>query len=236
MKYLYCILILISCTNNAKNSENSIGKLPIKTDSIRNENIYNPSESIDSIEEDLVERKPSIIKVKSDSIEKFDYKKYKENKIGNLARFILEDSSILELSESDDFYKEVKKKKNYAIESYRVFYKSTKTIISEGFLFNGRFPIGFLKKYNKDGELINYVNYDDDYKFTINDVASFVKSKYKIDILNPETNCTMTRTRKSPFKYYISFPFKNSQTSIYVLRINGNTGELISEEIKSMEE
>ena len=181
-------------------------------------------------------KKNSLDDSTDDNIEKFNIKQFEENKIDKQYSFNLPDGSQVKQSEnSKEYYVERIKKGNTPFESYKEFYFDSGILMTKGELFYN-FPIGIWYKYDKNGKILEKVNHDTSYKFTIYDLDKKLK-EMEIDIMDIESKIFVSRNDK-PYPYYqVFYPIIGSNNEVIVLVVNGTTGEIIKKEktIKNLE-
>ncbi len=124
-------------------------------------------------------------------------------------------------------------KKNTPFTIVKVFHEN-KSLLTKGEEFYN-FRIGTYKEYDEIGNLIKETNYDQDYKFSIADLAKKMKEEYKIDILKRSPWIKVMRDKiDSVVIYKIMIYLKeNKYSDTKNFNIDGITGKVISEEVLS---
>jgi len=89
--------------------------------------------------------------------------------------------------------------------------------------------IGTHKNYNKDGVLIDSINYNKRFTFTIDNLVKEVDSIYHVNLLDKSLRCDVALSGDNnpiPSSYYISIPLEAKNTrDIIISGINGRVIE-----------
>jgi hypothetical protein len=176
---------------------------------------------------------------KTNTMEKFDINKFNK----------LEKDNDYSSTEDELFYKSQDKRYrilldeeiiveetniNTAYSSYEVYFKKSRQLKAIGREFYS-FPVGISKEYNEEGKLIREIEYDKDYKFSIEDLTKKMKEEYKIDILKKSSWVKVMRDKIDSGVIYKVMVYlkenKYSDTKNYT--IDGTTGKLMSEKVLS---
>ncbi|UFH35080.1 hypothetical protein [Flavobacterium acetivorans] len=98
------------------------------------------------------------------------------------------------------------------------------------------FSFGFFRRYNGKGELIEEINRDENYPFSVYDLIEKIKVTHQIDLNNTSEKSYVTRNfDKSRNIYMIVYEkdknkiLQNGQSKY--ITVNGQTGEIVSEGI-----
>ncbi len=119
--------------------------------------------------------------------------------------------------------------------------KSNRAVQSSLEVFYG-FPIGVKKFYDGNGNVIKEIDCDKPtFKFSIDDLALKIKNEFNLDIMKDNKYVNVSRTLLIsdlvPLTYTVAFPVDPNIDPQYgdkkVLVIDGNTGSIISNTIKS---
>ena len=89
--------------------------------------------------------------------------------------------------------------------------------------------IRIYKEYSENGELIKEIDYDKDYKFSIEDLQKEMKESYNVDIMDKKQTRSVGRTKidtRLKFPYY-QVIVNSGVASFTDYLLNGNTGEVI---------
>lgn len=117
------------------------------------------------------------------------------------------------------------------------FYKNEKmSLMSTRLLFNGYGQIGVYKRYDEKGNLVDSIDFDRNFAFSLDNLAKLIESKYHFDIFKIENDFRLGRTIIPPYNYIVSFPKDESKSYRYELTISGDKGEIISTVIKEIKE
>ena len=170
---------------------------------------------------------------KTNTMEKFDYKMYndliKDSQFLSYGYVILSNGDKLQIfkgSENKGFIQKTGKK-NTSYELYKVFYENGNLQFMSTHFYD--FSIGISKEYNENGELIKEIDYDKDYKFSIEDLQKKMKATYNVDIMDKKQTRSVSRTTIDPrikFPYY-QVVINSGIASFTNYLLNGNTGEII---------
>ncbi|AMA49710.1 hypothetical protein AWN65_09690 [Flavobacterium covae] len=132
------------------------------------------------------------------------------------------------------------KDKIFPVTYVKIYYIKTKTIHIESQDFYG-FPIGILKEYDESGKLIKEIDYDKDFKFSIEDLCKLIKSEYDIDLMiKPNSNdsrAVQYNVGRGKSEFAKGFVANCYTVQFYIqdgggdkmLVIDGNTGEILFE-------
>jgi hypothetical protein len=179
--------------------------------------------------------KPSkhvLLKTKQTTMEQFDIQKFEQYKINNSATYNLEDGSIVQLTDLGESYREERKILNSPFSTGFIFYKNATLTLKGGGTFFYNNPTGIFNEYDESGNLVNQINYDGLYNFTIQNLIDLLNDNYQIDLTVPVKNLIVKRYIESNTntpEYHIMYPIDDQ--SFRNLKINGNTGEIILDAI-----
>lgn len=230
MKYFTILIFAYGCSNSPKSINSTSNSDSIKFEELINDSLKN---NIDTFSKVFPNNNSS--KILKLFMEKFKYKEYKKNKIGSIAIIELDDS-IITLGENKDYYFEQKNKKNSAFIEIKQFYKNEQMSLQcSRYSFNGFSNIGIYKWYDEKGNLVDSIDFDRNFEFSLDDLAKLIESKYELDIFNIENHFRLKRTI-NPNNYIISFPKDELKGYRYELVISGDNGEIISTELKGIKE
>ena len=172
----------------------------------------------------------SSIKVfKNKKMELFDYEKYNELKNENSNFYFANDSTKIEFEEFDDVFSQQTINVNTLFSTIKNYNKVSKLLESETLFFQSN-PIGVSEKFDSDGNVINQINYDSFFPYTLDQLHIDFISNYNINIFDINQKCNVIRESDiEPFPYYqISQPLENGKLRFFF--VNGINGNVISEE------
>jgi len=142
----------------------------------------------------------------------------------------VEGDSIIELTNRNDIFLETKRKVNDSTYHFFAYDKKTNLMIASGQYFY-KIPTGVFKRYNENGELIETINRDRNFSFSITELIDKIKTTYQIDL-----NCTTkvkTISRqfdKSNNRYQYMIIYKNNKNEkLKCLTIDGKTGKILGD-------
>lgn len=178
-------------------------------------------------------------KLTSKSLEKFDLKRFDENKKDSTYEYLLKDT-IVKLYEDKNYYKKVLIANNYSFKREFVYSKTTNSLVNELCHFYGM-PIGVWKSYEENGTLKNLTNYDEGFDFTIKDLISMFKKELQIDLINDSNYKSLVIERSFYKRFYFITSYCYSiqiatMAGTRTIKIDGKTGEIINDITAYIEE
>lgn len=173
-------------------------------------------------------------------METLNNKSFDEIQINGEAKFTLPNGNSVRQSIFRDAYIEDIKIKGTPFSIQNIYSKPGGAIQSSLEVFY-RVPIGIKKLYDGNGNVIKEIDFDKPFQFSIDDLALKIKNEFNLDIMKDNNYVNVFRTlliRDSiPLTYTVAFPVDLSLDSPYgdkrILEIDGNTGAIISNTIKS---
>ena len=170
--------------------------------------------------------------------DKFDIKKFDSEKIYNKQSTVLEvndtlkDSTTIKRYEYSDGYIEIIQVLNSPIKITKSYFKNTGNIKTISKEFSGC-PIGFWNAYNENGKLVKQTNWDKNYSFSVYDLAEKFKKEFDIDIMhtNQALFAPVVRGYEN-VSYYEVWISKRCMCDSRVIRVDGNSGKILSERIQ----
>ncbi len=159
------------------------------------------------------------------SMNTFDIKTFKKNKIGSEYNFIKDDTIDIRQLEWEDEYEEIIKTKNSYFEIYKSYYKNGKIK-----MLVERFPnkfVNFIKEYDENGNLIKETDYDKGFNYTWEDLLKFLKER-EIKII--DRNTTIRKDEGRWHVWYVDGLY------VYNIFIDGKTGEILQDVKNEFEE
>lgn len=178
-------------------------------------------------------------KFSAKSSEKFDLKKFNENKIDSTYEYSVKDT-IIKLSEAKEHFKKEIIAVNHSFKHTFVYDKSTNLLVNEFSYFYGM-PVGIWKSYDEKGTLTNWKNYDEDYDFTVKQLTGLLKKDLQIDLIN-DTNYQSLTIDRFPYKrlyFFTNYCYSIDIRTIEetrIIKIDGKTGEILSDEKSFIQE
>jgi hypothetical protein len=182
------------------------------------------------------------------TMERFDIKKYRENKGINGYEFVSKDNeNIRQIEHEDKTFSENIKKNNSPYLIIKIFYlDGSLKMINKNFY---NFQIEIKKEYDEVGKLIKEIDNDLPYKFSITDLQKKIIAEYQIDIIydyldSKSTEMTVNRWtgydkdfdiyKKNVPMYQVHFSDKNNNDIL--LEINATTGATIKKMVNNVVE
>jgi len=164
-------------------------------------------------------------------MEKFDLAKFTEKKLKKSQAFITDDSEHVSLFEyPDSFQKDIRKDKS-PIKTSKVYFKESLQLKKEGNFFHG-FPVGIHRSYNKDGNIVEEIDFDAQFSFSLDSLQKKIKDIYGRNIQDIEQKTGVWRSIHPYPHYIISIPLsENPRGDLRKIKVNGETGEIELETI-----
>lgn len=164
--------------------------------------------------------------------ETFDIETFDKNKIIDEYNFVLENGTKIRQTSSSDSYSEyITHPKPELFIEFKGYYKNGKL---KRYVI--RYPNNFQKirkEYNKDGKLIEEINYDTPFKFTFEELLELLKKeKETIDIFNKNTSIArgingVDWQGKIDTNYTWYIEWKKTYGRRETLKVHGVTGEIL---------
>jgi hypothetical protein len=150
---------------------------------------------------------------------------------------LVENDSVVELVDEGDIYFESRRKNNEFIYNFFSYDKKNHLIFASGTIFHN-IPIGIFRRYNEKGELIEEINRDKNYPFSVYDLIEKIKVTHKIDLNNASGQSYVSREFDKVRNIYIyMIAYENDKNKVLqngqskYISVNGQTGEIVSEGI-----
>ncbi|ADV50349.1 hypothetical protein Celal_3074 [Cellulophaga algicola DSM 14237] len=157
--------------------------------------------------------------------EKFDIGTFEKNSNDNIYSFKLDDGSLITLELDEDFYYKT------VIPILPKLYTEEKRYYKSGLLESilVKFPNNFiisLVEYDKEGKLINKINYDSPFNFNFEQLVKLIESENDdIDILDKKNTTIGRKSDESGTFWFITYykvPMRRE-----VIKVHGVTGEIL---------
>ncbi|RYE24063.1 MAG: hypothetical protein EOP45_06215 [Sphingobacteriaceae bacterium] len=164
-------------------------------------------------------------------IQTSDLQKLQESNIIGYVSFINNEGNNVKLTDNDDNYQEsVKISENPFGITYK-YDKNSLALRSETMMFYDN-PVGFIKEYDQQGNIVNQINNDDGWDFSVTNLIDKMNNDFHINLMKVALKLSVTRNADvsaNVFEYHIFYPL-NSTTFRY-FKINGKNGAVISDYI-----
>ncbi|WP_253784716.1 hypothetical protein [Flavobacterium sp. HSC-32F16] len=170
--------------------------------------------------------------IDSATSEKFDLKKFNENKLDSIYEYTLQDT-IVKLYESKDQYKKELVWDNHSFKQTSLYDKTTNLLVNQ-FCHFYAMPVGIWKSYDEKGVLISWKNYDENFDFTVKELIAMLKKDLQIDLIN-DTNYKSLLIDRFSYKRLFLFTSYcyvlqlNLMEGTRTIKIDGKTGEILSD-------
>lgn len=165
----------------------------------------------------------------SQAMKQFNIEEFNRNKVGNRWDYTLPSGELVNVTERDGEYREEITSPFSLYRQGNMYYGNGKIKIQAFYFY--KVSIGNWLYYDASGNLIKEVNYDADFKFSIDDVAKMMLDRFGIDIYAPNAITSFIR--------YVDE--KNTQLPLYMIAvknvpgsqsdnafvINGNDGSIL---------
>ncbi len=166
---------------------------------------------------------------------KFDIERFESKKTYNKTSLLqvndtLKDGTTIMQYDADNVYVEQIQKLNSPFILYNNYYKKIGKLKSTSKEFSGC-TIGFSDEYNENGKLVKQINFDQNYSFSIYDLAIKLKKEFNINIMQSSQNWTVYRKSFGDPSYYQVIIGPVCKCNMRVVMIDGKTGKTISDSI-----
>ncbi len=173
---------------------------------------------------------------KKDTMDYFDNSKYDKLSIDSKNNYKIlpnGDYVTIDISNNQTILKILKR--NTPFKDYFEYYNDK--IKVKSFLFYA-FQYGIRKEYDDNGKLIKEINFEKDYKFSIENVCELIKKEYGIDLMKNTSNTDTirydcNRIKKEIFKgdirycYFVSIAYNTEGGASKLIAIDGTTGKIL---------
>ncbi|MGC4042037.1 MAG: hypothetical protein QM710_14930 [Flavobacterium sp.] len=168
------------------------------------------------------------------TMKKFDIEEFKAKTNlqddGKRYEYVKNDSVFKLMENKNSFYEE-SKKVDEKIKSVANYDKEDFHIINSAKYFY-RIPIGKTLFYNKEGQIINEIDNDADYAFSVYDLINKVKTTHNIDLNTSPQTKGVDRLFDETFNRYIySVNYQKENEPVKYIIIDAQTGEILKEGI-----
>ena len=172
---------------------------------------------------------------KSKTMKIFDSKKYRNLKIDSTISpsendtVYLNQNKKIRITHSNDKIQEVERVNGSPYELTNIYFHNKKLSLTVNKFYN--IPTGISQKYNEQGALIEEKDWDENFKFYLNDLIKKMNTEFNIDILNIKKTLIVNRylinqDKKRPV-YEISTRTEIGSEQIQSFLIDGNSGKLL---------
>jgi hypothetical protein len=177
------------------------------------------------------------IKLNAKTSEKFDLKRFNDNKKDSVYEYFLSDT-IIKLYEKNEHYKKELIVDNSFVQTF-IYDKTTKSLINKSSVFLAM-PIGIWTNYDENGTLTYWKNYDEGFDFTVNDLIVMLKKDLQIDLINDERyGFGISRHFDKKFYFISSYYYliqMSTELGTRTIKIDGETGKILTDESSFYEE
>ena len=157
-----------------------------------------------------------------------DFKNSKKVRWENYTQLIKNDT-VFRFSKEDGKIRKEFFKRNENAKKIEIYDEKTLVLLSDITVF---LDIAILyHKYDSKGTIIQEINYEKDYRVSLNDIVSLAKAKFNIDITQKISGVSVTRGFDEHFKknvYTLSLPV-NEQSSRFII-IDATSKKIISDQ------
>lgn len=158
-------------------------------------------------------------------------KKIKEFNTQNEKLQLTQNDTIIELKDQGKTYFESKRKKDESFSNYTIYDKKNSMMIKSGTHFYNC-PVGIYKKYNEKGELIEEINRDENFTFSIYSLIEKIKKTYDINLNDGKQSRSINRgidDQTGKLIYKIKYDINAIDGNFKYLIIDAKNGEIISQ-------
>jgi hypothetical protein len=164
-------------------------------------------------------------------IEKFNITEFRNKKIEiNQKHTEIKQDTIIEIAELNDKFIKNTRVADSPIEIRKTYYKENYVLKAEATYFH-KFPVGISRKYDSKGKVIEEKDQDANYNFSVEALIIKMRSEFGIDIAKLDSVGVDRRYEGSEYTYVVAIPQIDPISSMREIKISGNTGNLISDQI-----
>jgi len=173
---------------------------------------------------------PLKLKIKMKKLDIYEFN-LSRKVIGEEGTELIKDDTVFQFIKEKGIIKRESFKRNENLKTIEIFEdKSFMLVFEVTSFFN--FPINVSNRYDSMGNRIEEINYEKDYKVSIDDIITLAKSKFKVDISKKIPGLYVTRGKDDVLNrhvYTIFLPVE-SRTGRYII-IDAESKEIISDKI-----
>jgi hypothetical protein len=170
------------------------------------------------------------------TMEYFNINKYKDWEIdtkfsaSNNDKYLKLDNKRVKILDFGDTFQEEQSNNKNPYLYFKTYFSITKSVKATGQNFYD-LEFGIWKEYDNKGNLIKETDYDEDYKFSIDDLIKKMRIEYNYDLMNVDKTYNLNRfvdknnTRLPLYEVYYKDETNNQMLHSYI--INGTTGEVL---------
>jgi hypothetical protein len=169
-------------------------------------------------------------------MEKFDLRNFEKRAVNNEVNDTLNDGTSVKMLRYSDSFAVETRAQNDPFKYYKIYYSE-----SSGLKLSGRefytFKVGTWDEYDRDENLIAQKNWDAHYLFSIDDLSVMMKNQFEIDLMQTNQGIGVIRGFGGKYYYEVYIPlFVGGKSPHRVIRVDGNTGKIISDLTKNYRE
>jgi len=168
-------------------------------------------------------------KIEPDTKIKFDIAYFTKHKNYNIAIDTLRHGTIITLIDGNYYSENIKKVNSPYSINYR-FYKNSYNIRSSGTSFYDA-ATGIYNEYDENGKIVKSIDYNNIYKFSIQDLIALFKSKYKIDLTTSKDIVHVVSTYRNNTNIQITPEYtiliRGKSPKFRQIKVNGINGKII---------
>jgi len=162
-------------------------------------------------------------------LKNFDVEKFNKNQAGGQYNFHVPQSTNnvqqVEIGLNGYYERITNTKSRYG--EYREYFQNGK-LKQEGLFFND-FMIGIHRIYDKNGKLVDRIDFNKPFPFSIENLIRKIKNKYKIDIADPDKHIFLSRSTNPSSHYDVAIDIEDSSGLQRWLKVDGVTGRILSD-------
>lgn len=173
---------------------------------------------------------PTVKQKKEEGSEKFDIETFRKHQQNGLYEVDMGDTQVSEFSYADGYVEEITHT-DQLLKLTKDFYKNG-TIKQKGLTFiKGGFMMGVWQFFDSSGKLVHETNYDSWYKFTWDDLRSFLRENH-VDMQDINTNISRTWKEGEKRVWVITYKTTPNKNGNYIrtVTLNGDSGKIEKEE------
>jgi hypothetical protein len=165
------------------------------------------------------------------TMENFNIIEFNSQEKNNEVNNISENGILIRQIRYENIFVEEKRDINSPLLEYKSYFIETGSLKSIGKQFYF-FNTGIWNEYDENGNLIQSKDWDENYHFSISDLAQKIANLYNVDILDINQKNIVVRGYENLYYYDVSIPISPmGKSDRRVIRVDGTNGNIISDKI-----
>ncbi|UFH35062.1 hypothetical protein [Flavobacterium acetivorans] len=158
-------------------------------------------------------------------------KKIKEIDTENEKIQFIKNDTFIELKDQGETYFESKRKSSESISNFIIYDKKNNLMIKSGTYFYNS-PIGIYRKYNEKGEILEEINKDEGFSFSVYDLIEKIKLTHNVNLNDGKLDRSVHRgvdNKSGKLIHEINYDINVNKGDFKYIKIDAKTGEILSE-------